>query len=235
MLSCLFLRGFVMANKFLGFLLFSSILVAENKKEEIAKISEAMGHLIGKNLQSLGLPLDVDALIKGLANANQGKESPLTEEDCIEALSQLQDETLAIAAEKSIESANLFLKEQKVKDGVVSLEEGKLLYEIVKKGTGNAVEPYSKPLIRISCRSLNGESIPQTEEFVELDEAILGLKKGLVGMKEGEIRKLYIHPELGFEKDDSLLIVEVDLIKADATAEAHAASNDLFPNDLLVR
>lgn len=217
-----------MRNKFLYLLMFSSILGAE-KKEEISKVSEAMGHLIGKNLQALGLTLDIDALMIGLANANLGLESPMAEEDCIEALSQLQDESLALASAKNLEAADHFLTEQKLKEGIATLEEGKLLYEIIKNGEGNAVEPYSKPLIRISCKSLSGESIPQTEEFVELDEAILGLKKGLIGMKEGEVRKLYIHPELGFEKGDSLLIVEVDLIKADATAEAHAASNDILP------
>lgn len=222
-----------MVNKMFSFLsLFFFTLFAEEKKEDvakddIAKISEAMGHMIGKNLQVLGLSLDVDALVKGLADANRGKESPLSEEDCIEALSKLQDASLALAAQKNLEKANQFLKEYKQNKGVVSLEDGKLLYEVIKKGDGDSVEPYSKPLIRISCKSLNGESIPQTEEFIELDEAIPGLKAGLVGMKEGEVRKLYIHPELGFEKDASLLIVEVALVKADATSEAHAASEEL--------
>lgn len=211
---------------------------ASPKNEELAKISEAMGHLIGKNLQSLGLTVDVDALVRGMQEASQGKESPLTEEACMDALSHLQEEALLKTADKNLEEANRFLQENKTKEGIISLVNEKLQYEVVKKGDGQAIESYSRPLVRYSGKCLSGPSIPLTEELLDLDETVLGFQKGLVGMKEGEIRTLYIHPEFGYGKDpypspNSLLIFEVEVIKADAGVEANAASNfDTIPKEI---
>ena len=49
-------------------------------------------------------------------------------------------------------------------------------------------------------------------------------------MREGEQRLLYVHPDLGYgphglSMPNALLVFEVELIKADASAEAQAASN----------
>lgn len=220
--------------KWIGFCLVSVALLADEKSsrnKELVKISEAMGHLIGKNLQALGLPLDIDALVRGMQEASIGKESPLTEEECMDAISQLQEESLGKVAETNLKSANIFLTENETKEGVVSLEPGKLQYKVLKEGSGEEVETYSKPLIRYSGKCLNGPVIPFIEEFVDLDETILGFQKALIGMKEGEVRILYIHPEFGYGDQphpipNALLIFEVELIKADGSIEAHAASNE---------
>ncbi len=219
--------------------IFASSLCGE-ENEELAKISEAMGHLIGKNLQSLGLPLDIDALVRGMQESSKGKKSPMSEEECIEALSCLQEKSLAKASSKNLEEAAEFLASNRTKEGMVVLEDGKLQYLVVKKGEGKSVESYSKPLIRYQGRCLNGPSIPLVEEFLDLDETIPGFQKSLVGMKEGEIRTLYVHPELGFGEQphpmpNALLIFELELIKADASLEAHAASNDSGPEETLIK
>lgn len=222
----------------LCFFVFS--LCAEEKNEELAKISEAMGHLIGKNLQALGLPLDIDALVKGMQESSHGKKSPLSEEECMEAISNLQEKSLAQSASKNLQEAERFLSENKAKEGMVVLESGKLQYQVEKKGSGKVVELYSKPLIRYHGHCLNGPQIPLTEEFLDLDETILGFQKALVGMKEGEVRTLYIHPELGYGEQphpmpNALLVFEVELVKADASLEAHAASNDSGPTETLIK
>jgi peptidylprolyl isomerase len=220
-------------GKFIAFLIAISSLSGETPQatnDEVAKISEAMGHLIGKNLQALGLPLDIDALVRGMQESREGKESPLSEEECVQALAALQEESTVKAGEKNLEEATQFLQKNQEKKGIVSLEEGKLQYEIVKKGEGQTVQPYNVPLVRYEVRFLHGPSIPAAEELVDLEEAIPGFRKALIGMKEGEARTLYIHPELGYGKQghlnpNALLIFDVEVIKADASAEAHAASN----------
>ena len=68
--------------------------------------------------------------------------------------------------------------------------------------TGNQVEVYSKPMVR-----LNG-----AVEILELDES--ELKDHIVGMKEGEVRILTIGSKT----------VEVEILKADATYDIHTAS-----------
>lgn len=55
-----------------------SALVPENQKQEITKISEAFGFLMGKNLESIGVKFDIQSVIKGLQNAAEGKTSPMT-------------------------------------------------------------------------------------------------------------------------------------------------------------
>ena len=79
---------------------------------------------------------------------------------------------------------------------------------------------------------LNGQIFGTSngDELLSLDEAIPGFSKGIIGMQEGEIRTLYIHPDLGYGKQgqlnpNSLLIFEVKVVKVDAAADAHAASN----------
>lgn len=187
------------------------------------KLSEALGHMIGKNLQSLDVPLDIGAIAKGLQDEAAGISSPMTEDACVETLVKLQEE-------KSLEEAVAFLNANRKRECVISLEEGKLQYEVLKKGEGQKVQSYNSPLVRLK-KERDSLEVDSKDEVLALDEAIPGLKLGIIGMKEGEVRKLYIHPDLAFGKlkhielQNSLLIFEVEIIKADASSEAHAASN----------
>lgn len=217
-----------MKRLFLGLLMFSSLWA--HSTEDVEKFSEAIGHLIGKNLHSLGVEIDMAALAKGLSDESLGKDSPLDEEACMEVMSILSEESLSRLAKKNLEEALLFLEQNSSKEGMISLEEGKLQYEILEKGIGASVEEYNAPLVRIKGTSLSGENLGELEEILFFDETIPGVKKGLLGMKEGEKRKLYIHPDLGYEtkspiQPNALMIFEVELIKADASSEAHAASD----------
>jgi len=58
--------------------------------------------------------------------------------------------------------------------------------------------------------------------MMSLDEIIPGLKSGLIGMKEGEKRTIYIHPDLaygsaGYLPPNSLLTFEIELVKANSS------------------
>lgn len=216
----------------LSTLLSSAVLVADEPQEpDLEKISRAMGHLIGKNLQSMGLTLDIDALVLGMKESSEGELAPLSEDECLHALSVLQEETLVAEAEENLKAAIAFLESNTVQEDIVTLEEGKLQYRKIKEGAGNAVEPYNSPILRYKGHYLNGKAFGDScsEEMVSLDEAIVGLSKGIIGMREGEIRTIYIHPDLAYGRADlaapnALLVFEVEVLKADASAEAQAAS-----------
>lgn len=148
----------------------------------------------------------------------------MNEEDCVSTLIQLEEA-------KKLNETLVFLNANQKKEGVVALEEGKIQYEILKKGEGEQVQSYNSPLVRLKNEKDPFETLPK-DAILTLDETISGLKLGIVGMKEGEIRKLYIHPDFGFNEShpldpnkNSLLIIEVEVIKADASSEAHEASN----------
>lgn len=216
---------------FLFFLTALSLHAEPSAEHDIAKISEAMGHLIGKNLQSLGLDLDVQAIVKGLQDAATGKHSPMSEDECVQAIAILQEENFSAVAEQNLIEADNFLEKNKKNEGVVSLEEGKLQYKIVKEGSGQTVESYNSPIVRYTARYLDGQVLGSVadDELISLDETIPGFSKGLVGMKEGEVRTLYLHPDLGYGKQghflpNALVIFEVELIRADGSGDAQAAA-----------
>ncbi len=213
-------------------LLTTSILIAEEKempREELVKISEAMGHLIGKNLQTLGVSFDFEAIVKGIKDETLGKESPLSEEDCLLVISELQENSQNEIAEKNLHDAEEFLTKNQKKDSIVSLKEGKIQYEIVQKGKEEEVKAYASPLVRYKGHYLDGTEITETEEVIDLDNAISGLKEVLLGMKTNEKRIAYIHPDFGYGNQSHLhpnvlLVFEVEIIKPDASLETHNAS-----------
>lgn len=214
------------------FFSFSAFAEKPTNEKDITQLSEALGCIIGKSLASLGIDLDIEAIVRGVNEGAEGKEGLLSEKECMDAISHLQQESLALAAEANLKIANSFLEENQLKAGIVSVIEGKLQYQISKAGDGKIVEIYSKPLIRYSGKYLDGTPIASIEELVDLDETILGFKNGLIGMKEGEIRTLFIHPDLGYGSQvnsapNSLLIFEVEVVKADTSADGKSVKLEL--------
>lgn len=190
------------------------------EEPDVAKVSEAMGHLIGKNLQSIGVGVDLDAVIQGIKDAAQGKKPPLNEEECVQALGVLQEEALLKQQTQKAKEAESFLAKNKQIEGVVALEENKLQYKIDRAGNGPSAELSSEPLLSFKVYGLDGHLIGESEgeEVMTLEDTLPGFSKGVVGMHEGEKRTLYIHPDLG-QPQEGLCICEVELIKADAAKE----------------
>lgn len=188
---------------------------------DIAKISESFGHMIGKNLSTLEVALDPEYLAKGIKDFHAGKEPPLSESECIESLTAIQERAHKKRADENLVASNAFLAENAKKKNVVSLEDGKLQYKIEKEGAGEVVQEHNTALIRYTGKHLDGTvfGASQEDDQICLDEVIPGFAKGLVGMKEGEKRVIYIHPDLGygtsgFFPPNSLLTFEIELVKA---------------------
>lgn len=207
-------------------LFLGTALIAEKPSNEIAKVSEAFGHLIGKNMETIGVDLDIELVVKGLQDAASGKDSPLSESECIEALASAQELAFQKKAEENLAAAEAFLKKNASDKKVVTLEEGKVQYKVDKRGKGIEVKEGFSPMIKYVGKYLDGSVFGQSEEeqMVSLGETIPGFTKGLVGMKEGEKRTLYIHPEYGYGTSgylppNSLLTFEIEVVKANAEQE----------------
>lgn len=190
---------------------------------EIAKISEAFGHVIGKNLENIGVKFDMAQVVKGLQDAVAGKTSPMSEMECIQAIASVQEKVFKEQCAENLKRAETFLAENSKHDGIVSLEEGKVQYVISEKGEGAEIESHFSPLIRYTGKYLDGSVFGSSkeEEMVSLDEIIPGLKAGLLGMREGEKRTVYIHPDFaygtnGYLPPNSLLTFEIEVVKANA-------------------
>jgi peptidylprolyl isomerase len=198
-------------------------LEAVKTEENILKVSEAFGHLIGKNIETLGVKFDVASIIKGLQDSIQGKNSPLSEEQCVQAITAAQEEIFKEQAMDNLKKAEEFMAKNENEADVKVLEKGKLHYKVEQEGTGNTVLSHFSPLIRYTGKYLDGTTFgaSKEEELVSLDETIPGFSRGIIGMKEGEKRILFIHPDLaygtsGYLPPNSLLQFEIELVKANA-------------------
>jgi peptidylprolyl isomerase len=195
---------------------------------DMGRISEAFGHMISKNLRSMGLEIDVAKVNKGVQDSKEGKESPMTEVELMEALSSVQEIAFKEKAAENLKKSEEFLAKNGSNPGVKTLVPGKLQYRIEKEGSGLAVNERSTPLIHFSGQFLDGPAFGSKteEERISLEDGVMpGLEKALVGMKEGEKRVVFVHPELGFNNPDynlppsSLVTLELEVIKANAPAE----------------
>jgi peptidylprolyl isomerase len=215
----------------------AAIETAKPEKEavqsiEIAKISEAFGHVISKNLANIGVKFDMAQVIKGLQDATAGKESPMSEMECIQAIASVQEKVFKDLCAENLKRADSFLAENSKAKDTVSMEEGKVQYVVNTEGEGAVVEDHFAPLIRYVGKHLDGSVFGSSkeEEKISLDEVIPGLKAGLLGMKEGEKRTVYIHPDMaygtnGYLPPNSLLTFEVEIVKANAPVQEEATAD----------
>ncbi len=193
----------------------------ENQKE-IRKISEAFGHLMGKNIESMGVNFDIQYVIEGLKNAAAGKDAPMTEVECIQAISAAQETAFKAQSTDNLAAAENFLTKNSAEIGIVALEDGKVQYKIEKEGSGDPLKENATPLVRYTGKFLNGEIFGSSteDEPISLEEIIPGLKAGITGMKEGEKRTIYIHPDCAYGTKgalppNSLLTFEIEVVKTD--------------------
>jgi len=153
-------------NKYLSLALLPLICFAADEKKsdektkktsEAVKISEAFGHIIAKNIETLGYEFDISALVKGLQDHQTGKNSPLTETECLQAISTAQEEFLQKQSKENLEKAQKFLEENRKKQDIISLEEGKIQYKILQSGNGTEVQEGFSPTITYTGSFLDGE------------------------------------------------------------------------------
>ena len=225
-----------MKNILLALLLSSTLIANEETSEKTDKISEALGHLLGKHLEQLDVPIDLKALAKGMKDQAAGIEAPLGEEDCLKEIAKIQEKKHQELEKKNLIEAENFLTTNQQKEQIKTLIEGKLQMEVVRQGSGEPLQLDQSPVIRFSGHYINGESFldEENETLISLDEASEVFQVGLAGMLEGEVRTLYVHPTLGFNdlEPSALQIFEVELVRVDAGADEQIALESFDTNSL---
>ena len=162
----------------------------------------------------------------------KGAPSPLTEAECIQAISLMQENAFQSQCDNNLKEAEEFLSKNAKEKDVIIVEEGKLHYILLQPGTGEVVKDHDSPKIRYVGKFMDGKVFgeSQEDEVISLDETIMGFNKAIVGMKEGEKRRIFIHPDFGYGKagflpPNSLLTFEIEVVKANSPiAEEPAVS-----------
>jgi peptidylprolyl isomerase len=203
---------------------------------DIKKVSEGFGHFIGRNLKSSGLNFDIDSFVQGIRDGIAGKPPALSDKEYERQMMLLQEKAFKRLAEDNIKAANDFLQKNAKEKGVIEIEPGKLQYSIVKEGTGAEVKDGGSPQIQYTGKYVDGTVFGSSQDTggpitIPLDQTIQGFSKGLKGMKEGEVRKIFVHPDMGYGTSghlppNSLLIFDVELIKAESPEKALINASD---------
>jgi len=202
----------------------ASAVTAEVNEPEgmsVEEVSKAFGHYLGEKLfaQDLAL-LDPDAVIIGIRERLEGKKMPLSKKEYETALEKLQQKQRIKKAAQNLATAERFLTVQMQKPNIEKLADGKVLIERIKLGTGNQLTPHKSGLVRFKVKREDGSPLTSAQNdepvVIHLDEVLPGIRMGMEGMKEGEMRTLYIHPDKAYGEEclypNALLIVDVELI-----------------------
>lgn len=207
----------------------SSDKPSEDKSEksdqvDMKKLSEAFGHFIGRNLNSPGLKFDLEGIIKGMRDGAAGTPAPLSDKEYEEMMATVQERAFKEMSATNLKSADDFMAKNAKETGIVEIVPGKLQYLIIKEGTGTAVEPHASPKIHYTGKYQDGTVFGTSEEMegpitIPLDQTLPGFSKGMVGMKEGEKRRLFVHPDLGYGTSgqlppNELLIFDIEAVQA---------------------
>jgi len=106
------------------------------------RLSYGIAFGLGQRMKADGVPLDAPSFSLGLADALDGKESRMTEEEIAAEMQAYQEQATAEneAAQATLSEANLaasaaFMAANAAEEGVVTTESG-LQYEVVTEGTG---------------------------------------------------------------------------------------------------
>jgi FKBP-type peptidyl-prolyl cis-trans isomerase len=106
-------------------------------------------------------------------------------------------------------------------------------FEVKREGQGQSVQAYNHPILRFSGRFLNGQTFCDShgETALPLQEILPCLREGIVGMKEGEIRLVYVHPH----NSSTTLLFEVELIQAEGSVEEEDINTTPLPKFLFLQ
>ena len=189
---------------------------AEPKEEKAPEIKTfeqkagyAFGMEIGQTLKQMKSELDLDALVRGMLDAANGKKLALTEEEALTIKrafgAKMQEKADAKQKEEAAENekaGKAYRDEFAKKEGVKKTESG-LLYRVITEGKGDS--PKADDSVRVHYK---GALIDGTEfdssfkrgrpETFKVGELIPGFSEALQLMKVDGKYEFVIPPDLGY-------------------------------------
>lgn len=106
-----------------------------NLDDELENRSYSLGILLGANFTQRFGDINYDALLEGLIQAHEGKETQVTAQEAQATLQAFEQEAATMAAKEAAAEGEKFLADNKARDGVKVTDSG-LQYEVITEGDG---------------------------------------------------------------------------------------------------
>ena len=203
----------------------------EPPQSTMDQASYAIGISIGQDMRMKGIEIDVQYLVKGIADAILGNPPLLPLEQLNDSLQTFQREMAAkleerrnVVGGKNKKEGETFLAENTKKDGVKTLDSG-LQYEILQEGSGPTPTLNDQVQAHYHGTLISGEvfdsSVNRGQPAVfPVNGVIPGWTEALQLMKVGDKWRLFIPSELAYAErgagpqigPNAVLIFEVELL-----------------------
>lgn len=187
----------------------------KQKKEE----SECVGDILWQELKKIPIEYELDLVLDTLRkNATLIRKPSIAPQA---TLSRYITKSYEEQSQRALERANAFFNNLASKQNLNVLEPGKLAFRVLCVGSGPKIDENASPLLHFSEQDLDGDVLYNTHDSpmrISLAETILGFKLGVSGMRVGEKREIFVHPDfaykkLGKTKPNQLLIYEVTALE----------------------
>jgi FKBP-type peptidyl-prolyl cis-trans isomerase len=204
---------------------------AQVLKTKTDKENYSIGVNLVKSFKQQGIEVDLDVVIRGMKDALAGGKLLMTDDELRKTFSAFQNElrlkqrqTRSMSAVDGRREGEVFLAENKKKEGVITLPSG-LQYKILKAGDG--IKPMETDTVEVNYRGtlINGTEIDNSYRSgrpanLKVSTVILGWKEALKLMPVGSKWQLFIPPQLAYGEraagrgigPNTTLIFELELI-----------------------
>jgi FKBP-type peptidyl-prolyl cis-trans isomerase FklB len=200
-------------------------------KTQKDKFSYALGMKMGANFKKQSVPVDANILARGIKDSLAGGKTLLTDDEAQAAImevqksiQQKQQEKMQQAGLANKKEGEVFLAENKGKEGVVALPSG-LQYKVLKEGTGAKPTPADSVVCNYRGTLINGTEFDSSYKRGQpatfpVTGVIKGWTEALQLMPVGSKWQLFIPSDLAYGErgpspeigPDSTLIFEVELL-----------------------
>ena len=225
----------------LSLVLFVSQVSAEEKlmlKDQKDKVSYSIGTNIGNNFKKQSMDINTDALVQGIKDSLSGEKALMTEQEMNETMKAFQQEMMTkqaelakIIGEKNKTEGDLFLAENKKKEGVITLSSG-LQYKVINEGSGAIPKLTDKVTVHYRGTLIDGTEFDSSYRRGQpvtfpVNGVIAGWKEALQLMKTGSTWQLFIPTTLAYGErgagrniePNATLIFDIEILSIEESAK----------------
>ncbi|MBX9702817.1 MAG: FKBP-type peptidyl-prolyl cis-trans isomerase [Silvanigrellaceae bacterium] len=189
----------------------SSVCIATDApvlNTDLDKLSYSIGADLGKNFKKQGIEINPTAMARGLQDGMNGT-SVLTDDQMKDVLNTFQKQIMAKrnaeftkTADANKAKGDSFLKENKAKDGVITLASG-LQYKIIENGNGEKPGKDDMVTVDYTGTLINGQVFDSSEKTgkpatFKVSQVIPGWTEVLQLMPTGSTWEIYVPSSLAY-------------------------------------